>query len=157
MYIPVFFLEETHTKIIMERRALKEENNQTHTKPPASTLLFGILFITLLRPTNMLLTEPIVILFSIYAAFNFAFLFTFFVSVPYVFEVVYSFDLGQTGLVFLAIGLGCTLAVPMVILLDRMIYMKEYMKPSGLVEPEVRLWGAMVGAFRLPIGLFWYA
>lgn len=155
-YIPVFFLEETYAKVIMARRVQKEGKEQVQPKPPASTLLFGILFITLLRPTKMLFTEPIVTLLSIYVAFNFAVLFTFFASVPYVFESVYFFDRGQTGLVFLAIGLGCTLAVPTMILLDRMVYMKEYMRRPGQVEPEVRLWGAMVGAFGLPIGLFWY-
>jgi len=114
-----------------------------------------------LRPTKMLFTEPIVSFLSIYVAFNFAVLFMFFASVPYVFEGVYHFDRGITGLVFLAIGIGCTLAVPTCILFDRLIWQPEYAKciregKEG-VAPEHRLWAAMAGAFGIPIGLFWFA
>ena len=79
---------------------------------------------------------------------------------PYVYTLVYDFDRGMTGLVFLGVGLGCTLAVPTTILLDKLIYQKEWQKAdragrTGVVLPEARLWAAMLGAFGLPIGLFW--
>jgi hypothetical protein len=154
-WIPVFLLEETYLKIIMARRKQKQDAVETQTKPPATTFLLGVLFITLLRPTKMLFTEPIVTFLSVYVAFNFAVIFTFFASVPYVFGLVYHFDRGDTGLVFLAVGLGCTLAVPTVIILDRMIYQKEWKRSPGNVAPEHRLWAAMLGAFGIPIGLFW--
>jgi hypothetical protein len=163
-YIPVFFMEETYLKVILARRARKAEVREAaaaETKPPASTLLLGVVFITLLRPTKMLFTEPIVAFFSLYVAFNFAVIFTFFASVPYVYAVVYQFDRGMTGLVFLGIGVGCTLAVPTTIIMDRLIYQKEWQKSeqegrTGIVAPEHRLPAAMLGAFGLPIGLFWY-
>jgi len=126
-------------------------------KPPASTLLLGVLFITLLRPTKMLFTEPIVSFLSLYVAFNFAVIFTFFASVPYVFGLVYGFDRGETGLVFLAVGLGCTLSLPTAIILDRLVYQKKWKISPGKVAPEERLWAAMLGALGIPIGLFWFA
>jgi hypothetical protein len=144
----------------MARRKRDQEIAVTETqaaKPPASTLLVGVLFITLLRPTKMLFTEPIVSFLSLYVAFNFAVIFTFFASVPYVFGVVYGFDRGQTGLVFLAVGLGCTLSVPTAILLDRTLYQRKWKMSPGKVPPEQRLWAAMLGAFGIPIGLFWFA
>ena len=155
-WIPVFLLEETYLKIIIARRKQKEKVVTNQTKPPATTLLLGVLFITLLRPTKMLVTEPIVTFLSIYVAFNFAVIFSFFASVPYVFGLVYHFDVEDTGLVFLAVGLGCTLAVPTVIIVDRMIYQRELKQSIGQVAPEHRLWAAMLGAFGIPIGLFWY-
>jgi hypothetical protein len=108
----------------------------------------------------MLVTEPIVTFLSLYVAFNFAVLFTFFASVPYVYTLVYHFDRGMTGLVFLGVGLGCTLAVPTTIVLDKLIYQKQWQKAdregrTGAIAPEHRLWAAMLGAFGLPIGLFW--
>ncbi len=103
----------------------------------------------------MLFTEPIVSFLSVYVAFNFAVLFTFFASVPYVFGLVYQFDRGDTGLVFLSIGLGCTLAIPTSIILDRLVYQNQWRAHPGEVEPEHRLWVAMLGAFGLPVGLFW--
>jgi len=156
-WIPVFFLEETYLKVIMARRKQKEEQAaDAQAKPPATTLLLGVLFITLLRPTKMLFTEPIVTFLSVYVAFNFAVIFTFFASVPYVFELVYRFDRGETGLVFLAIGLGCSLAPPTVIFFDRLIYQKQWAQRPGQVAPEYRLYAGMMGAFGIPIGLFWY-
>lgn len=154
-WIPVFLLEETYLKIIMARRKQKQEAAENPTKPRARTLLLGVLFITLLRPTKMLFTEPIVAFLSVYVAFNFAVIFTFFASVPYVFRLVYHFDRGDTGLVFLAVGLGCTLAVPTVIILDRIAYQPKWRRSPGNVAPEHRLWAAMIGAFGIPIGLFW--
>lgn len=100
LWFPVFFLEETYLKIILARRKQKVEAVEGQAKPPASKLLFGILFITLLRPAKMLVTEPIVAFLSIYVAFGFAVVFTFFASVPYVFGLVYHFDRGNSGLVF---------------------------------------------------------
>jgi hypothetical protein len=107
-----------------------------------------------------LVTEPIVTFLSLYVAFNFAVLFTFFASVPYVFGLVYHFDRGNTGLVFLAIGLGCTCAPPTCILLDKYVWQKEWTRCNSEGRPEAvaaehRLWAAMLGAFGLPIGLFW--
>jgi uncharacterized membrane protein HdeD (DUF308 family) len=93
----------------------------------------------------------------LYVAFNFAVIFTFFASLPYVFGLVYGFDRGDTGMVFLAVGLGCTLAVPTVILLDRVIYQREWKHSPGKVAPEQRLWAAILGAIGIPVGLFCFA
>jgi hypothetical protein len=163
-YIPVFFLEETYLKVILARRKRKEDAAAAaaddKAKPPASTLLLGVLFITLLRPMKMLVAEPIVTFLSLYVAFNFAMVFTFFGSIPYVFESIYGFDRGETGLVFLAIGLGCTLSIPTAIILDRMKYQPVWQRyqregRGQAIPPEIRLWVAVVGTIGLPVGLFW--
>jgi hypothetical protein len=126
VYIPVFFMQETYLKIILTRRKEKQEAMASpQAKPPTKTLLLGVLFITLLRPLKMLVSEPIVAFLALYVAFNFAVLFTFFGSIPYVFESVYHFHRGESGLVFLAIGLGCTLAIPTLVILDKTFYQKE--------------------------------
>ena len=164
-YLPVFFLEETYLKIIMARRKQKQEiaaaKAENKPKPPTSTLLLAILFVTLLRPMKMLVSEPIVTFLSLYVAFNFAVVFSFFASIPYVFEGVYGFNRGETGLVFLAIGLGCTLSIPTMIFFDRVKYQPVWRRYQDegqrrMVEPELRLWGAMFGSLGLPVGLFWY-
>lgn len=165
-YIPVFFLEETYLKIIMARRKQKEKHATAEAddkpKPAASTLLLGVVFITLLRPMKMLLTEPIVTFLSLYVAFNFAVVFSFFASIPYVFEGVYGFNRGETGLVFLAIGIGCTLSIPTMIYLDKIKYQpvwRQYQQDGRgqAVAPELRLWAAMFGSLGMPVALFWFA
>ncbi|KAH8599487.1 putative bicyclomycin resistance protein [Bisporella sp. PMI_857] len=163
-YIPVFFLEETYLKVILARRqkaAGEAPVDDGKLKPKASTLLLGVVFITILRPFQMLVTEPIVIFLSLYVAYNFAVVFTFFGSIPYVFAIEYGFNREETGLVFLGLGLGCVLSIPTYYFLDKMTYMKEWHKlnasgRAAFVPPEHRLWPAMVGGLGLPIGLFWF-
>jgi len=171
-YLPVFFLEETYLKVILVRRQKAAESAagtvattaDDKPKPKASTLLLGVVFITLLRPMKMLVTEPIVIFVSLYVAYNFAVVFTFFGSIPYVFYTVYGFDREETGLVFLALGFGCVLAIPTYVYLDKITYIKEWHKKNGSlapadhvnIAPEHRLWPAMIGGLGLPIGLFWF-
>ncbi len=92
-------------------------------------------------------------------AFNFAVLFAFFAAFPYVFESVYGFDTEQSGLVFLAIGVGCVLAIPTVIVCDTYLYQPRFRASkasggSGVVAPEYRLYSAMMGSIGLPLGLF---
>jgi hypothetical protein len=108
----------------------------------------------------MLLTEPIVGFLSLYVAFNFGVLFTFFAAFPYVFGSVYAFTTEQSGLVFLALGIGCVAAVPTTLLCDRFLYQKQYRLSlsagkSGFVAPEHRLYPAMLGSFglRMPLPL----
>lgn len=108
----------------------------------------------------MLLTEPIVGFFSVYTAFNFGVLFTFFAAFPYVFGTVYHFTTEQSGLVFLAIGVGVLLAVPTVIFFNIKFYLPAHAVAAAAgadLAPEHRLYPAMAGAFGMPIGLFWFA
>jgi hypothetical protein len=110
----------------------------------------------------MLLTEPIVCFFSIYTAFNFSVLFGFFAAFPYVFGGVYHFNLGEGGLSFLGIGIGCVLATSLYVLIDRMTYQKwtyaaQVKGNMTPLDPEHRLYAAMIGSFLLPLGLFWFA
>ncbi|KAL2404435.1 hypothetical protein ABEF93_004705 [Exophiala dermatitidis] len=63
-----------------------------------------IIMVTILRPLRMLVTESIVLFFSIYTAFNFSVLFAFFAAFPIVSQSpypaiqVYHFNTGESGL-----------------------------------------------------------
>ena len=121
-----------------------------------------ILLITVGRPLVMLFTEPIVGLFSIYTAFNFAVLFAFFEAFPIVFGGIYHLSLGKIGLTFLGIGGGCIIAVLIFFVLDRVTYQKWTLEKRARgdmtpLPPEYRLPASMIGSVLLPIGLFWFA
>ena len=109
----------------------------------------------------MLLTEPIVLVFSAYTAFTSSVLFAFFAAFPLVFQHVYGFSTSQTGIAFLAIGLGCVFALMTIIFVDRKIYYRLYQRLGAeggtVVAPEHRLYTAMLGSLLVPIGLFWFA
>ncbi|RFU28742.1 hypothetical protein B7463_g7595, partial [Scytalidium lignicola] len=162
-WIPVLLSQETHKATILKHRRKRLGLPPSPSPFPSQKAKIKFLMtVTLFRPIHMLLTEPIVAFLSLYVAFNFGVLFTFFAAFPYVFETVYHFDTDQSGLVFLAIGIGCTFAVPTVLLCDRYFYQPHVAAShsaghDGVVPPEYRLFPAMMGSFGLPIGLFWFA
>lgn len=145
-----FSLKKTYLRIILARRKRKEKivaaaaDEDTKPKLATSTLLLSVIFITLLRPIKMLVTEPIVTFISLYVAFNFAVVFSLFASIPYVFTSVYGFNRGETGLVFLAIGLGSTLSIPTIIIIDKLKYQPVLQKNQAVqgdqkAAPELQL------------------
>lgn len=146
-------MRETYKKTLLERRRVKL-GLPAPPSPSMGKKLYFLLTVTLIRPLHMLATEPIVAFLSLYIAFNFGVLFTFFAAFPYVFGSVYGFDTELSGLVFLALGIGCLLAAPTVLICDRYLYLKQYRLShasgrNGVVAPEYRLYPAMLGSFGL--------
>ena len=129
-FIFVLPMQETYKKIILSRRA-KKHSIPGPPKPNLTGLQFMKLLITvtLIRPIHMLLTEPIVMFFSLYNSFTFSVLYAFFGAYPYTFETVYGFNTWQYGLTFLGILIGVLLAVATAVPIDRFIYYKKYVKP----------------------------
>jgi MFS family permease len=160
-YLVSLTTEETYKKTILEKRA-----KRLSIEPPKRTLPKGwpaikfLLTVTLFRPIHMLLFEPIVMFLSLYSAFTFGVLFAFLPAFPFVFEGIYGFDNGHTGLTFLSIGVGIILAVPTALACDRWIYQKKHAEAikqgKHTAAPEHRLYSAMMGGFGVSIGLFWF-
>lgn len=114
-----------------------------------------LLTITLFRPIRMLMSEPIVLLYSIYNAFTFSVLFAFFEAYPFVFMGEYGFSISQYGLTFLGIGGGVCLGAIGAVLVDLLVYQKIMRKDGERVRekgPEQRLYIGMIGDLCLPIG-----
>ena len=157
-------MKETYKKIILEKRARRAgvEKGPKKVGPNGFAAVKFLLTVTLFRPVYMLFTEPIVTFLSLYISFNFSVLFGFFDAFPLVFQGVYRFSLGESGLPWLAVLIGCLLSVATIIIVDRLTFRKEFARShkegrNGLVAPEHRLYGAMMGSLGLPIGLFWFA
>jgi len=151
------FGKETFHAVLMRRRA-KELDRHVEPSPPMIDRVQLFLTITILRPLRMLVTEPIVGLICLYVSCEFATLFTFFAAVPYTFQRVYNFSIEETGLVFLAVVVGCVLGTITIILCDVFLYRREIPKhPPHMIPPEYRLYPAMIGSVGLPVGLFWMA
>ncbi|KAJ0426567.1 major facilitator superfamily domain-containing protein [Aspergillus carlsbadensis] len=153
--------QETYAGPIMRQQARKVGLPLPPRSIPSGAA--GIKFlvtVTLTRPLYMLLFEPAVGLFSLYASFTFSVLFCFLASFPLVFENVSSFSPGQSGLVFTGISIGCTLGAAILILIDQIVhtrYKPRYCHANTPLPPELRLCGAMVGSPLMPIALFWFA
>jgi len=108
----------------------------------------------------MLLHEPLVAFISLYTAFTFAVLFSFFAAIPYAFTKEYGFKTYQNGLVFIGVGVGVCISCITNIVIDRLIYAKLHREAVAAgrrqAHPEHRLYSAMAGSFGVPVGLFWF-
>jgi hypothetical protein len=183
-YLYSVSLQETYKPIILKRRRKRLGIPEAPKPTNNHGALRVFLTITLFRPIMMLITEPIVAFLGLYVSVDFGILFTFFAAFPLVYSRVYNFNSGQIGLTFLPIMIGCTLGIITCVLCDRLLYQKELRRinarPSQsnnlndegtasmhmshelpqtklYVDPEHRLYAAMIGCFGLPIGLFWFA
>ncbi|KXX76209.1 Polyamine transporter 4 [Madurella mycetomatis] len=147
---------ETYKKTILQNRAREEGSNVLPLRTfafPSSALVQRIL----LKPFKMLFVESIVLFMTIYMAFNFAVFYSFFAAFPYIFGGHYGFTLAQQGLTFISIALGCVVGFLAVVYIDRRTYSRLEAKYGvGVVPPEHRLYGAMVGCALNPASLFWF-
>ncbi|PQE05229.1 major facilitator superfamily transporter protein [Rutstroemia sp. NJR-2017a BBW] len=162
-FLPLLFTSETlHSRLLLTRAKKLGQPIPASPFPSTQAKIKFLLTVTLFRPIHMLFTEPIVAFLSLYVAFNFSVLFSFFAAFPYTFKKVYGFDTEQSGLVFLAIGVGCAFAIVTVVACDEWLYQPLVKKSheegrAGVVAPEFRLYPALMGSFGLPVGLFWFA
>ncbi|KAJ5691130.1 hypothetical protein N7488_011865 [Penicillium malachiteum] len=148
--------ETFHAKI--KRRRSRELGLEPPPTQPLSSKIKLFVTVALLRPVQMLFTEPIVTFTCLYIACEFGTLFSFFAAIPLVFQELYGFGLEDSGLVFLAIVVGCTLGVITVLACDFLIYQKKSAQLKGQpIPPELRLYPALIGSIGLPVGLFWFA
>ena len=108
-----------------------------------------------LRPTKMLFTEVIVFFLTLYTAYAYAMVFSFFDSYPYILSTDYGFNSRQVGLSFISITIGYLLATFLFGVFEKTLYAKARSAANGLPAPEHRLYSALVGSFFLPVGLFW--
>ena len=104
------------------------------------------------RPFILAFTEPILLVMNIYIALLNAILFSSLDSFPLVFQGIYGFNLGQTGIAFFGLFVGSVLATP-----PMFYYLRYRLQPqtnsSGQILPEKRLPPAIVGAFFVPLSL----
>ncbi|KAJ6036407.1 hypothetical protein N7540_000686 [Penicillium herquei] len=143
---------------MIKRRRSKELGIEPPPSQPLSSKIQLFATVALLRPVQMLFTEPIVAFTCLYIACEFATLFSFFAAIPLVFQELYGFALEDSGLVFMAIVVGCLLGVVTVLACDVLIYQKKAAKLKGQpIPPEFRLYPALIGSIGLPVGLFWFA
>ena len=111
--------------------------------------------IALVRPFTLNFWEPILLILNLYIALVYALLYLWFESFPVVFIEIYHFNLGQEGLAFIGVLVGAIVVIP-----PFFYYLYKYVEPqfaaTGQIKPEIRLQPACVGAFCIPICLFWF-
>jgi MFS transporter, DHA1 family, multidrug resistance protein len=159
----LLFMPETSPSTILLHRAqrlrkltgdarLQSQSEIDQRNMSASTILSS----ALVKPIEIMMKDPAIFFVNVYTGYFYGVFYTFFEVFPLVFPPFYGFNLGETGLAFLACFIGVSVAIS-----AYCAYLYFYMVPDnlkhGLREQEHRLIPAIFGSFLLPIGLFTFA
>ncbi|KAI1795035.1 MFS general substrate transporter [Ganoderma leucocontextum] len=151
-------IPETYAPALLRQRAerLRMETGDTTITTEQELFkasLSEIITETLLRPFQMILTEPILLLMSLYIALIYGLLYAFFFSFPVVFGENYRWNDGMVGLTFCSVLIGLALALFVTPRIER-DYLKRAAAKGGHADPEDRLVGMMLGCWFVPVSLF---
>ncbi|PVH72739.1 MFS general substrate transporter [Cadophora sp. DSE1049] len=153
LFIILFFLlPETSTSNILYRRAVRlrlltgNPNFKSASEIQATHLqrnLKEILFNALIKPWEMKILDPAILISTVYAF-------------PLVFVGMHRFSLGSSGLLFLTVPIGLFIAIPIQLVHFR-LKVEPQLRKNGMPEPEFWLKPALVATAFAPIGLFIFA
>lgn len=157
--ISVFFLNETYPPCILVQKAArlrKQTGNWgIHAKQEKVEIEFmGLLEKYFTRPLKMLLTEPIILLVSLYMSFIYGLVYALLEAYPFVFQETYGMKNGVDGLPFIGLTIGTVIACGYIIS-KQSTYTKKLAENKGVPIPEWRLSSAILGAPVFTIGIFW--
>ncbi|KAL6229261.1 major facilitator superfamily domain-containing protein [Aspergillus navahoensis] len=116
------------------------------------------LLLSLLRPLQILLSEPMCFILNLYSAILLGILYLFFEAFPLVFGTNHGMNQWQTGLAFLGIIIGMLVATassPIWVNIRQRLRSKQGNSP-GRSAPEHRLPPTILGSVIVPISLFWF-
>lgn len=111
-----------------------------------------MLRLSLTRPFLLLITEPVVFFFSLWAAFSWSVLYINLSVIPLVFQTNYGFSLSEADSVFTATCVGSLIAMTISIVQEKMAIRRR--KHHWNSVPEHRLYFSCLESTLLPLGLF---
>ncbi|KAH8843545.1 hypothetical protein MCOR27_006980 [Pyricularia oryzae] len=161
------FVPETFHPVILRKKAqrLRKETGDERYKAPIERVTKSIpstVGHSLLRPFQMLISEPICVALDVYSAILLGILYLFFGAFPLVFGVNHGFNLWQIGPTFLGLLVGMCFGVATTPYWDRVRHrliakLEKETGIDGISEPEFYLPQVIAGGIIIPIGLFWFA
>ena len=158
--LDVLFLEETYPPVVLVSKAAelrrRTKNWGIHAKQEEIEVDFRELVSkNFSRPLRILVTEPIVLLLSIYMAFIYGLLYLFLTAYPIVFQQIHGFSAGVGGLPYFGMILGMLFA-GFLMILDQPRYAKKLAANNNVPIPEWRLPPVIAGGASFAAGLFWF-
>ncbi|KAI0917884.1 hypothetical protein AcV5_002710 [Taiwanofungus camphoratus] len=151
------FMKETRASVLLVRLA-KKMRKQTGNKRIRARVederasLSTLIYISCTRPVYLLMTEPVVLSFTLWVGFAWGILYELIESIGPVFKNLHGFDSGATGSVFSTMGIATLFGV-----LSNIYQEKLYKRYVGTRGPEARLFAPMAAAIMFPAGMFIYA
>ncbi|EKM50095.1 uncharacterized protein PHACADRAFT_264625 [Phanerochaete carnosa HHB-10118-sp] len=111
-----------------------------------------LIWISCTRPMYLMLTEPVVASFSIWAGFAWGILYVLIESIGPIFKTLHHFNNGEVGVVFVTFFIGSSLGC-----VAQYYQEKLYQKYQPVRGPEARLYMVMPAGIVFTAGLFIYA
>ncbi|THH06667.1 hypothetical protein EW146_g9542 [Bondarzewia mesenterica] len=160
--LAMLFLKETYAPILLLKKARRlrkadpEGNKHLYAQAESQKWSFKeLLHRTLLRPFNMLMNEPVLVLITIYLSVVYGLLYALFEAFPVVFIGIHGLTVSQDGLIFIGVGIGTTIGAYLNWWFSRS-YATLVEEWRGFPPAEERLYGAMLAGPCLVIGIFWF-
>ncbi|PWN49033.1 putative mfs-multidrug-resistance transporter [Violaceomyces palustris] len=159
--LTILFIPETYGPVLLLKKAkrLRKEDPVANKDKYASLekgdwSLKGIAQRTIYKPFIILAKEPILVLITIYLSVVYGILYGCLEAFPIIFAEKRGLNFGETGLIFLGIGIGSTLGS---IINTYLQYHYKYLVPfwKGMPPPEERLSSSIIAGPMLVIGSFW--
>lgn len=158
--LDLLFLEETYPPVVLVNKAAdlrrRTKNWGIHAKQEEIEVDFRELITkNFSRPLRILVTEPIVLLLSIYMAFIYGLLYLFLTAYPIVFQRIHGMNLGVGGLPYFGMVLGMLMAGVTIVLMQP-AYNRKLAANNNVPIPEWRLPPVIAGGVSFTAGLFWF-
>jgi DHA1 family multidrug resistance protein-like MFS transporter len=155
----VVFLKETYAPAILVRKAAvlrrQTRNWGIHAKQEEVEIdTHELITNNFSRPLRMLVTEPIVLLVTIYMSFIYGLMYALLDAYPIVFQGIHGMNPGVGGLPFIGLIIGEFLGGTYILFLQGS-YTKKLVANGDVPIPEWRLQPAVVGGICFTLGLFW--
>ncbi|KZT70821.1 MFS general substrate transporter [Daedalea quercina L-15889] len=151
------FMKETRSSVLLVRLAkkMRKETGDPRYRARAedeTASLRTLIYISCTRPIYLLLTEPVIMSFTVWVGFAWGILYVMIESIGPVFETLHHFSAGQVGSAFIAITIGALVGLG-----TNQIQERLYAKNVATRGPEARLYMPMFAAILFPAGMFIYA
>lgn len=157
-----FFMPETSASNILLRRAQRlrkltgDNKYKAQSEIDKGTKSFKhVALEQLLKPMEICIKDPAVLFTNIYTSAIYAIYYSFFEVFPLVYIGIYDFNLGELGLPFLTVIIGCVIGMA-IYFAFLYYYLEPDIKAHGLRAQEHRLVPALFAVTLLPAGLFWF-
>lgn len=155
----LLFLDESYAPVILVRKAAiirrQTHNWGIHAKQDEVEVDFKeLLRNNFMRPIKMLITEPILLLISLYISFIYGLMYALLGAYPVVFQGVYGMNMGVGGLAFIGLIIGELVGGAYILFLQSS-YARKLAANGDKPIPEWRLPPAIAGGVAFTGGMFW--
>lgn len=156
----LYFFSETYEPVLLSSKAKKlaKETGNPHLRAVTDRGegLVEKLKLSLIRPSRMLTTQPIVMLIAVYMAYLFGLMYLLLCTFPMVYKGVYKETTGIAALNYITLGISFVLGGAITVPSNNAIYRRLTAKSHGTSLPEYRIPMMLPGSILIPAGLLWY-